>query len=387
MRFGPSPAQEALRSRVRAYLEEVSPSAEVRRLMETETGLDRGVWRSMAADAGLQGVHLPTSVGGAGLGWVELGLVLEEAGRVLLCAPLLSSALTAAVLLASTGEGDGPVAEGAGGRVAEVLAGVAGGATVATLAVAEAAGRWDGPGVTTRALRSAGGSWRLEGSKSYVVDGGVADVLVVAARADGEDDADDADGADGEVGLFLVDAGAPGLSRAPLATVDLTRRQAAVTLSAVAAHRLRGTLPWAMELAVVALAAEQVGGAQAGLDRAVAHAGRRVQFGRPIGSFQAVKHLCAEMLLDLESARSAAFHAATAADTADGGLPAAAAVAGACCSEAFVRIATDSLHVHGGRGFTWDDDAHLYFRRARSSAQLFGDPAHHRELLARQLGL
>jgi alkylation response protein AidB-like acyl-CoA dehydrogenase len=140
-----------------------------------------------------------------------------------------------------------------------------------------------------------------------------------------------------------------------------------------------------MQLAATGLAAEQVGGSQACLDRAVDYARRRIQFGRPIGSFQAVKHLCAEMLLDLESARSASFSAASAAARADEGLPEAAAVAKACCSEAFVRIASDSLHVRGGLGFTWDDDAHLYFRRARSSALLFGDPAFHRELLARHL--
>jgi alkylation response protein AidB-like acyl-CoA dehydrogenase len=175
------------------------------------------------------------------------------------------------------------------------------------------------------------------------------------------------------------------VSRSPLATVDLTRRQARVTFSAVPAVALRGSLSWAMELAAVALVAEQVGGAHACLDRAVTYAKARVQFGRPIGSFQAVKHLCAEMLVDLESARALAFDAATAASRGGNDLAAAAAAAKACCSDAFVGIATDSLHVRGGRGFTWDDDAHLYFRRARSSALLFGDANTHRELLAHAL--
>ena len=142
-----------------------------------------------------------------------------------------------------------------------------------------------------------------------------------------------------------------------------------------------------MDLSAVSLAAEQVGGAGRALEMAVEHARRRVQFGRPIGSFQAVKHLCAEMLLDLESARSAAFYAALAAARAGPDLPIAAALAKSCCSEAYVRVATDSLHVHGGLGFTWDHDAHLYFKRARSSQLLFGDPRHHREELARRLGL
>jgi alkylation response protein AidB-like acyl-CoA dehydrogenase len=321
----------------------------------------------MATEAGLQGIHLPTAVGGGGLGWVELGLVLEEAGRVLLGAPLLSSAVAAAVLLASAGDA----------WVAETLAGIAAGGTIATLAVAEASGRWDEAAVTTRATPAPDGGWRLDGAKSYVVDGCAADVLVVAARRD--------EPSGGGVALFMVDAGAAGLSRSPLATVDLTRRQASVTLAAVAARPLRGTVAEAMQLAATGLAAEQVGGSQACLDRAVDYAKRRIQFGRPIGSFQAVRHLCAEMLLDLESARSAAFQAASAAARADEGLAEAAAVAKSCCSEAFVRIASDSLHVRGGLGFTWDDDAHLYFRRARSSALLFGDPDFHRELLARHL--
>ena len=372
MHFGPTAAQEQLRARVRGLLEEISPSAEVRRIMETETGFDLGAWRRMSADLGLQGIHLPEAVGGGGLGWVELGVVLEEAGRVLLAAPLLATTTGAGILLASAGagrEGDG--------REGEVLADIAAGRSVASLAVAEGSGRWDGPGVETRAVPSAGGGWRLEGRKSYVVDGGVADALIVAARRDGP----------GDVGLFLVEAGAAGLSRAPLATVDPTRRQAEVTLSATPARPLRGTLATALELSVVGLAAEQVGGAQQCLDAAVAHARTRIQFGRPIGTFQAVKHLCAEMLLDLESARSAAFYAAAAAARAGQDLPTAAAVAKSCCSEAFVRVASDSLHVHGGLGFTWDHDAHLYFKRARSSALLFGDPRHHRELLARHLDL
>ena len=365
MHFGPTAAQEELRGRVRALFEEISPSSEVRRLMETEAGFETAAWSRMASELGLQGIHLPASVGGGGMGWVELGVVLEEAGRVLLGAPYLSTAVAASVLLASAADA----------VVTDVLAGIAAGTTTATLAMAERSGRWDESGVETRATRSPGGEWRLEGTKCFVVDGGVAGVFVVAARSDG----------DNAVGLYLVDGRAAGVSRSALATVDQTRKQAEVTFASTPARPLAGTLPWALELAAVGLAAEQVGGAQRCLEMAVDHARTRVQFGRPIGSFQAVKHLCAEMLLDLESARSAAFYAASAAARALGDLPEAAAVAKSCCSEAYVRIATDGLHVHGGLGFTWDHDAHLYFKRARSSAQLFGDPAHHRELLARHL--
>ena len=340
MRFGPTAAQEQLRERVRERFEAVSSSAEVRRLMETEAGFDRERWRELAGELDL-----------GALGWVERGVVLEEAGRVLLPAPLLATVTALGAL---------------GGDL---------GAAVATLAVAEAGGRWDGTGVETRAVGGPGG-WRLEGRKSYVVDGLTAEALVVAARTE-----------EGDVRLFGVEGGAAGVSRAPLATVDPTRKQAEIAFAATPARPLDASLAGLMALAGVALAAEQVGGTQRCLDMAVDHAGRRVQFGRPIGSFQAVKHLCAEMLLELESARSAAFYAASAAAGGDVDLPAAAAVAQACCSEAFVRIATDALHVHGGVGFTWDHDAHLYFKRARSSAQLFGDARHHRELLARYLRL
>lgn len=336
---------EALRIRVRAFLAEVSPPAAVRRLMEDGRGYDLDVWLRLAADHDLLALET----------WPERAVVLGEAGRALLCAPYLAT-VTAAPFVSP-----------------EVRDAIAGGLCVATVAVAEASGRWDAAGVQARALRSPHGRWRLEGDKSYVVDGCAADVLVVAARTDAG------------VGLFQVDGDAPGVDRAPLATVDQTRRLATVRLAAAPARCLQGSPETAVDLCAMALAAEQVGGAERALEMAVDYAGRRIQFGRPIGSFQAVKHLCAEMLLDLESARAAADHAAGAAGTDE--LPEAAAVAKVCCSEAYVRIATDSLHVHGGLGFTWDHDAHLYLRRARSSLHLFGDPRHHREQLARHLGI
>lgn len=338
---------EQLRSRVRAFLAEVSPPAEVRRLMEDERGYDLDVWLRLAADHDLLALN----------GWPERAVVLEEAGRVLLGAPYLATVTAAPFLPPDVGDA------------------IAGGLCIATFALAEASGRWDAAGVTTRAVKSPDGRWRLEGEKHYVVDGCAADVLVVAARPDGA----------GDVSLFQVDADAPGVDRAPLATVDPTRRQARVRLAATPARRLQGSPASAVDVSAVALSAEQVGGAARALEMAVEHAGRRIQFGRPIGSFQAVKHLCAEMLLELESARAAASHAAGAVGTGD--LPEAAAIAKVACSEASVRIATDSLHVHGGLGFTWDHDAHLYLRRARSSLHLFGDPRFHRERLARHLGL
>ena len=215
MHFGPTAAQEELRARVRALFAELSPPAEVRRLMESTTGFDPDLW------AALDGQGL------LGLGWLDLSVVLEEAGRVLLGAPYLAT-VTAATFLPEDVEG-----------------------CVATLALAEATGRWDDAGVETRAVSSPGAGWRLEGEKSYIVDGCVADRLVVAAKRD-----------DGEVGLFLVDGDAPGLDRRPLDTVDRTRRQAAVTLAAAPARAVPGSLDGAVYLWAVAVAAEQVGGAQ-----------------------------------------------------------------------------------------------------------------------------
>lgn len=365
MRFGPTPAQERLRTRVRTFFEAVSPSTEVRRLMDGDAGWDPAVWARMAAEHGLPGLALDPGVGGGGLGWTELAVALEESGRALLCAPYLSTVVAAAVLDRA-------------GAQEHHLSAVAAGRAVATLAVAEDSGRWDPGSVTTRAVPGPGGAWRVEGAKSFVVDGCAADLFVVAARAHGT----------AAPGLFLVQGDAPGLSRAPLATVDTTRRLARLVLAATPARALPGVPPSAaLELAAVALAAEQVGGAQRCLEAAVGHARRRIQFGRPIGSFQAVKHLCAGMLLEVESARSAAYYAARAVDRGGPALAEAAAVAQSCCSDSYVKVATDSLHVHGGLGFTWDHDAHLYFKRARSSRLLFGDPRHHRELLACHLGL
>ncbi len=226
-----------------------------------------------------------------------------------------------------------------------------------------------------------GGGWRLDGHKSFVLDGHVADVLVVAGRTDAG------------VALFRVDGDARGLSRALLPTVDQTRKQARLEFSGTPARLLgdeaigEATLERVLDLAAVALAAEQAGGAGRCLEMTVAHARRRVQFGRPIGSFQAVQHRCADMLLEVESARSASAWATDLASRRSAELPLAASAAKVACSEAYAFVATETVHLHGGLGFTWDHDAHLYFKRAKSSRLLFGDPQWHRERLFRRLGL
>jgi len=369
--FGFSEEQEELRKAVRRFLDDKSPSTEVRRLMETTEGYDPAVWSQMANQLGLQALTIPEEYGGAGFGYVELVVVLEEMGRSLLCAPYFSTvALAANALLASGDEA----------AKSEYLPGIASGQTIATLAFTEESGRWDVDGITMAATPS-GGGWTLAGTKSYVIDGNTADLVLVAARTENG------------VSLFAVPGNAEGLTRTALSTMDQTRKQAKLTFANTPA-RLVGeeggagpVLSKTLDLAAVALAAEQVGGAQRVLDMSVEYAKHRIQFGRPIGSFQAIKHKCADMLLEVESAKSAAYYAGWAAAEDNDELPVTACLAKAYCSEAYFHAAAENIQIHGGIGFTWDHDAHLYFKRAKSSELILGDPSYHRELLAQRIGI
>jgi alkylation response protein AidB-like acyl-CoA dehydrogenase len=373
MNFAFSEEQEELRRSVRRFLADKSPEAEVRRLMATPEGYDPAVWRQMAEQLGLQSLAVPEEYGGAGFGFVELVVVLEEMGAALLCAPFFSSVVLAGQVLLCSGDPD---------AAARWLPGVASGETIATVAIAEDTGRWTPSAATLRATRT-GGEWRLDGHKSFVLDGHVADLVLVVA------------GVDGGVGLFAVEhaSRAPGLVRTPLPTMDQTRKQARLEFRGTPATVVgevgaaEGCVGKTLDLAAVALAAEQVGGAQHCLDSAVEYAKSRIQFGRPIGSFQAIKHKCADMLLEVESARSAAYYGAWAAAEDSEELPVVASLAKSYCSEAYFHAAAENIQIHGGIGFTWEHDAHLYFKRAKSSELLFGDPAYHRELLAQRIGL
>ncbi|MEU1513379.1 acyl-CoA dehydrogenase family protein [Streptomyces sp. NPDC005811] len=371
MDFAFSEEQEELGRTVRAFLVDTSPETEVRRLMETPEGFDRALWRRMGTELGLQGLAVPEEYGGAGCGPVEVGVVMEETGRTLLCAPFLSSAVLATTTLLRCAD------EEARKRL---LPGLAAGELVATLALTEDSARWDTAGVGLTA-RESGGSWLLTGHKTFVLDGAAADVVLTVARA-----------ADG-IGVFVVDGDAPGLTRAPLPTLDPTRRQARLEYREVPATRLRthgdgwDLVAQVLDRAAVALAAEQVGVASRALDMAVEYAKVRHQFGRAIGSFQAVKHLLADVLLEVESARAAAHYALLAAESEAPDLPAVASLAKAFCSDACVQATAENIQVHGGIGFTWEHPAHLYLKRAKTSQLLFGDPAYHRELLARRIGM
>jgi len=369
MTFAFTEEHQELRRGLRRFLDEKSPSRQVRQLMETEEGYDRAVWSQMAEQLGLQGLTIPEEFGGAGGGPVEQLIVLEEMGRVLLCAPYFATAVLAVNALRASGDA---------AAQRELLPGIAAGATIATLAVPEDDGRWSTDRLQTRARR-AGDGHVVDGTKSFVLDGAIADLVLVVAQAE-----------EGPT-LFAVDGHDRRLTPRSLHTIDMTRKQAALVFDGVPA-RLVGTagaagaiLEKTLRQAIVALAAEQVGGAQRCLDMSVDYAKLRVQFGRPIGSFQAIKHKCADMLLEVESAKSAAYYAAWAAADESDELPLVASLAKAYCSEAYFHVAAENIQVHGGIGFTWEHDAHLYYRRAKSSEVLLGSPTHHREIAATYL--
>jgi alkylation response protein AidB-like acyl-CoA dehydrogenase len=366
MNFAFSEEQEELRRIVRQFLDAKSSEAEVRRLMETTEGYDPTVWSQMANELGLQSLIVPEEHGGQGFGFVELTVVLEEMGRRLLPAPFFSTVFATNLLLHS---GDDAAKK-------EYLPSIASGERIATVAFTEENGKWDESGITMEATGN-----KLNGTKMFVLDGHTANLILVAAKT-GKG-----------VSLFAVDGNAAGLTRTPLSTMDQTRKQAKLEFSDVEARPI-GTegegwtvLEKVLDLAVVALAAEQVGGAQFVLEMAVQYAKDRVQFGRPIGSFQAIKHKCADMLLEVESAKSAAYYAGWCASELNDELPSVASLAKAYCSEAYFHAAAENIQIHGGIGFTWEHPAHLYFKRAKSSELLFGDPTYHRELLAQRIGI
>src|SRR5262245_53263878 len=377
MNFAFSEEQEELRRTVRQFLEAKSPETEVRRLMETTEGYDPAVWKQMGQELGLQGLAIPEAYGGQGFTFIELGIVLEEMGRVLLCAPYFSSAVLAANAILNVGTED---------QKQQFLPGIASGDTIATLAFTEPSGKWDAAGITMEANENVGGEFTLTGEKMFVLDGFTADLIVVVARLAGTT------GTDG-ITFFTVRGDADGLTRTALSRMAMTRKQAKLEFNNVVASPLGSTsdgfaaFSKTLDQAAVALSNEMMGGAQKVLEQSVEYAKVRVQFGRPIGSFQAIKHKCADMLLEVESGKSAAYYAAWAAAEDNDELPVAASLAKAYTSDAYFHCAAENIQIHGGIGFTWEHDAHLYFKRAKSSELLFGDATYHRELLAQRLGI
>jgi alkylation response protein AidB-like acyl-CoA dehydrogenase len=364
--------QREFRDVLRRFFGQTSPPSVVRRLMETAAGWDAALWRDLNTQLGLCGVHVPEAYGGMGFSFVELGIVLEEMGRTLVCAPYFSSTVLATTAILNGADE---------AQKQALLPGLALGDTVATLAFTEPDGQWDPAGIETTAHPSAG-RYRLSGVKSFVIDGHTADLLIVLARRPGST------GQSG-LSLFAVRGDAGGLTRTPLQTLDPTRKLARVEFADVNAELLgvpeaaAESLSKTLAQASAMLANEMVGGAERLRESALEYANLRVQFGRSISSFQAMKHKQADMLVDVELARSAAYRAAQAAADDQADLPILASLAKASASEAYLQTAIHTIQIHGGVGFTWENDTHLWFKRAKSSEVLLGDPTWHREQMLR----
>jgi alkylation response protein AidB-like acyl-CoA dehydrogenase len=349
--------QTGLRDAVRALLGKRSGSAAVRVAIASPQGYDTALWEVLCEQIGVASLSIPERFGGAGAGLAETYVVLEELGRTLTPAPLLGSGVLAAQTLLGLGDDE---------ACTRLLPGLAAGTSIGALAWAGADGHWQ---PSAGAIRATGG--RLTGEAHYVLDGDRADVLLVVAV-----------GADG-LGVYEVDPAGAGLRRAHNPTMDRTRRLATVTLDDAPGRRIGGdahaALTHVRDTACVALAAEQVGAMSRALELTVEYSKTRVQFGRPIGSFQALKHRMADLHVLVEAARSAS--AAASAGTLE------PAVAKVYCSQAFNTVAAEMIQLHGGIAITWEHDAHLYFKRAHGSAQLFGLPREHVAGLAAAAGL
>ncbi len=359
-----------LASTLRAFLEEHTSLDKVRDMSLTLDAFDKTAWEGLA-EMGVIGLTIPEVFGGAGCGLAEMAVVFEELGRMVTPSPLLSSLLASTAILEAASED----------QKAAFLPSIASGETIATLAVFEDAHSVDLTDIGTVAQPDNGG-WVIGGTKRFVTDAPNADLFIVTARV-----------RDG-VGLFAIDAEADGVTVLATPSLDATRPLGEVVLSGVrvaaAAYLGEAAHPEAVRLAldvgVVALAQEQVGGAQRCLEIAVDHAKTRYQFGRAIGSFQAVKHTCANMLVAVEHAKSVAWHAARSIeDPSEASI--AVPLAKSVCSDAYVRVAGDTIQVLGGIGFTWEHDAHLYFKRAKSTALLLGSVGSYRDRLGASIGV
>lgn len=364
--------QDQFRDSIQRFLSDQMPTTRVRQMMATDHAFDHQLWQQASAQLALTGIHLPEHLGGAGFGPVELGIALEEMGRALFCGPYLSSAVLSAYALLISADED---------QQERWLGDIASGERRCSLAITESAGLWQDDDIHTNATAGNTGDSLLNGRKRFVVDGQSADLLIVAARSD-----------DG-VALYMIDGDTNGLTVTALDTMDPTRKMADIELNDVVATKLTHApdhlLDTLLNVACIALANEMIGGCQRLLDSAVDYTQLRYQFGRSIASFQAIKHRLADLLLDVELSRSAAYQAAqTLADCGDlrnlneaerRRLTEHASLAKAAVCETYLQTSLETIQLHGGIGFTWENDTHLWFKRAKSSEVLFGTPAEHRE--------
>ncbi len=369
MDFAFNEDQEELRRYVGQWLDEKAPSDVVRRLMESTEGYSPELWTEIA-DMGWQAMAIPEEYGGAGFGFLELAVVLEEQGRALFTAPFFSTAVLAAHALLLGGDED---------QKQRHLPGIAAGEIVATVAVSDATGELSADGTETTAAPD-GDGWVLNGTKRFVLDGHTADLVIVTAVTD-----------EG-LAAFVVDGA--DLDASVLPTMDETRKQAEINLAGVRVDEsarldtdVEHLLSRLDRIAAAALSIESVGAAQKCLDMSVEYAKDRKQFNRPIGSFQSIKHKCADMLVQVEAAKSAAYYAAWAVSEDSADAEEAVSIAKAYCTDAFYHCAAENIQIHGGIGFTWEHDAHLYFKRAKSSQLMFGSSRDRRERLAELIEL
>jgi alkylation response protein AidB-like acyl-CoA dehydrogenase len=372
MDFGLSEDQELLQRSAAEFLAAECPPSFVREVSRDEEGFPRGLYRQMAG-LGWMGLIVPEAYGGAGLSLLDLALLLEQLGRAVVPGPFFSSAVLATLAL---------MHGGSSAQKKTWLPRLAAGDALGALAWLEASDRLDPAGVAARG-RKVGKTYRLSGQKLFVTDAHVADVIIAAFRT--------AARVDDGVTLFLVPRDTPGVTITPLPSIDLTRRPTEVRFSDVelpasavlgGEHRGWKTLARVFDAAAVGLAADSLGGAERALEMAVDYAKVREQFGRSIGSFQAVKHIAAEVVSEIEPARSLVWYAAYAYDVVPRDAGRAAAMAKACLSEVYSRTTNRAVQIHGGIGFTWEHDLHFWFKRAKWNEFAFGDAAYHRERLA-----
>src|SRR5215469_7204699 len=375
MEFTHSAEQQLIRASARSFLSARAGSAQLRAAMSAPGGYDPALWGAMSGELGWTGLAIPAGYGGSGLGWVELCILQEEQGRRLVASPFFATVALAAPMID---------AAGSEAQRRSLLTRIAGEGLRVACALGGTDGRPPCDGVTATLERD-GASFILRGVSDFVIHGDTADVLLLLARSPGSC---------GDEGISLVALPAPseGITIRPHVMLDLTRPMSRIELDAVpvSAGQLLGepgraaaAVARALDLARIALASEALGGAQYVLEMTTAYAGQRVQFGRPIGSFQAIKHRLADMMIQVEAARSAAWYAACVADEGGAELAEAAAVAKSYCCDAFFDCAANAIQLHGGIGFTWEHEAHLYFKRARATATLLGSPAWQRERLVR----
>jgi alkylation response protein AidB-like acyl-CoA dehydrogenase len=352
--FGLNESQEFLKGSARKFFAGECPSAEMRRLMETDAAYDAALWSKLTAQ-GYTGVIFPEAYGGVGLGKIELMLLMEEAGRALLPGPFFSTVVLAGSVLEAVGTA---------AHKNKYLAPICRGEVRATVAFVEAGASWD-----LRDVQLSAPNGKLTGGKLFVTDAAIADFILVVARD----------------GVFAVDSKARGLRISPMSSMDLTRKLYGVEFTNTPAEKVGAItdLPSAFDIATAALAAELVGGMQRTLDITVEYAKTRKQFGKPIGTFQAVQHQCADMYLETESSRSAVYYAGWALEENSPDAATAVSIAKMYASDAARTVGNRGIQIHGGMGFTWENDLHLYYRRAKASETAFGDATFHRERIAR----